>query len=215
MTLVAFDFDGTLTQSDLTVLLGREYDVAGEIRGLAEQGLRGEVDFATTLRHRVSLLDGMPEARVDTAFKRCKLRPGAADLLSDLRQSDNTVAIITGSFERGVETALNRAGVAVDHLIGNRLVLKNGAISGDVDGPLIERGKDQVLEELAIAENLDVGQTIAVGNGATDLPMLQIAGTAIGYDPEPLVRENCDVVVTSIRKLRLHFEQHGLIETGG
>lgn len=61
MALVAFDFDGTLTQSDLTVLLGREYDVASEIRGLAEQGLRGEVEFARTLRQRAALLEGMPE----------------------------------------------------------------------------------------------------------------------------------------------------------
>ncbi len=215
MTLVAFDFDGTLTQSDLTVLLGREYDVAGEIRGLAEQGLRGEVDFATTLRQRVSLLEGMPETRVDAAFQRCKLRLGAADLISDLRQSDVSVAIITGSFERGVEAALDRAGVAVDHLVANRLVLENGAVTGDVEGPLLDGGKDHVLEELAIAEELDLGQTFAVGNGATDLPMLQIAGTAIGYDPEPLVEENCDVVVTSIRKLHLYFEQHDVIETGG
>lgn len=215
MTLVVFDFDGTLTQSDLTVLLGREYDVAGEIRGLAEQGLRGEVNFATTLRQRVSLLEGMPEMRVDAAFQRCKLRSGAADLISDLRQSDVSVAIITGSFERGVEAALDRAGVAVDHLVANRLVLENGAVTGDVEGPLLDGGKDHVLEELAIAEELDLGQTVAVGNGATDLPMLQIAGTAIGYDPEPLVEESCDVVVTSIRKLQLYFEQHDVIETGG
>ncbi len=214
MTLVAFDFDGTLTPSDLTVLLGREYDVAGEIRGLAEQGLRGEVNFATTLRHRVSLLEGMPESRVDAAFGRCKLRSGAAELISDLRRSDVAVAIITGGFKRGVEATLDRARVAVDHVVANRLVLENGAVSGDVEGPLLEDGKNHVLEELAIAEDLDLTQTVAVGNGAMDLPMLQIAGTAIGYSPEPLVKENCDVVVTSIRKLQLYCEQHGLIDTG-
>lgn len=215
MTLVAFDFDGTLTQSDLTVLLGREYDVAGEIRGLAEQGIRGEVDFATTLRHRVSLLEGMPERRVDAAFQRCKLRSGAADLIADLNRSDVTVAVITGSFERGVETALERAEVAVDHLVANRLVFANGAVTGDVEGPLLDGRKDHVLEELAVAEEVDLGRTVAVGNGATDLPMLQVAGTAIGYDPEPLVEDHCDVVVTSMRKLRLYFDQHEFINTGG
>lgn len=215
MTLVAFDFDGTLTKSDLTVLLGREYDVAGEIRGLAEQGLRGEADFETTLRQRVSLLEGMPEARVDAAFARCRLRSGAADVLADLRRSGITVAIVTGSFERGVEAALDRAGVAVDHLIANRLVLENGAVTGDVDGPLLDRGKDHALQELALAADVDLGRTVAVGNGATDLSMLQVAGTAIGFDPEPIVADHCDVVVTSIRKLRLYFEQHGMIETGG
>jgi len=212
MALVALDFHGTLTTADLTVLLGREYDVAGEIRGIAEQGRRGEVAFARALRQQVALLEGMPEARVDAAFERCKLRRGAADLITALRQSGVHVAIITGTFERGVEQVLDRAGVAVDHLIANSLVLKNGAVTGDVDGPLLDAGKDRALEELVLAEGVDLGQTIAVGNGRTDLPMLRVAGSAIGFDPEPVVEDACDVVVTSIRKLRLHFEQHGVID---
>jgi len=214
MALVAFDFDGTLTQSDLTVLLGREYDAASEIRGLTEQGLRGEVDFATTLRQRVSLLEEMPEARVDAAFERCKLRGGAADLISALRRSGVRVAIVTGTFERGVEAALDRAGVAADHVVANRLVFENGAVTGAVEGPLVDDEKDRALQELALGEGVDLDRTIAVGNGSTDLPMLRIAGTAIGLNPEPVVEEYCDVVVTSIQKLRLHFEQHAVIRTG-
>ncbi|MEF8784705.1 MAG: phosphoserine phosphatase SerB [Haloarculaceae archaeon] len=213
MTLVAFDFDGTLTQADLTVLLGREHDVAGEIRGLAEQGLRGEVDFATTLRQRASLLGGMPEARVDAAFERCKLRAGAADLISDLRRSGVSVAIISGSFERGIETTLEQAGITADYVVANRLVLENGAVTGDVDGPLLDGRKGDLLEELAFGEKLDLRQTVAVGNGATDLSMLQVAGTAIGFDPEPVVEDHCDVVVTSVRKLQLYFQQHDFIDT--
>ncbi|MFC4248459.1 HAD family hydrolase [Natribaculum luteum] len=215
MTLVAFDFDETLTQWDLSVLLGREYDVGSEIRGLLEQGLRDEVDFETSLRQRVSLLEGMPEERVDAAFERCTLRDGAAELLTDLRRSDVSVAIVTGSFERGVEAALERAEVAVDHLVANRLVLENGALTGDVDGPLLEGQKDQALVELAVAEGTDLDRTIAVGGGATDVPMLQAAGAAVGYDPEQAVERYCDDVVTSMRKLRLYFEQHDVVETGG
>jgi phosphoserine phosphatase len=212
MSLVAFDFDGTLSQSDVTVLLGREYDVGNEVRGLAEQGLRGETAFATTLRQRASMLEGMPEERVEDALERCKLRQGAAEVIGDLRAADVPVAIITGSFERGVEAALERAGVTVDHIVANRLVLENGAVTGDVEGPLIDAGKDQALEELALAEDVGLGETIAAGNGATDLPMLRAAGTAIGFQPEPLVEDHCDVIATSIRKLHLYFEQHGLVD---
>lgn len=88
-------------------------------------------------------------------------------------------------------------------------------MTGDVEGPLLDREKDHALGELTIAEGVDLGQTVAVGNGATDLPMLQVAGTAVGFDPEPLVEDHCDVVVTSIRKLRLYFEQHDVIDASG
>ncbi|MFA9517391.1 HAD family hydrolase [Halopenitus sp. H-Gu1] len=218
MTLVALDFDGTLTQSNLSVLLGREYGVGGEVRGLVEQGLLGEVPFGQTLRQRVSLLEGMPKEQVDAAFERCTLRLGAADLIAELSRSDVSVAIISRSFERGIESALERADVTVDHVIANRLVFENEAVTGDVEGPLVDGQKDQAIEELAVSEGVDVGRTIAVGNGATDLPMLKMAGTAIGFEPEPVVEGYCDVVVTSIRELRLYFEQHAIIdveEAGG
>ena len=155
----------------------------------------------------------MPKARVDAAFERCKLRSGAADLIADLRQSGAPVAIITGSFERGVETALEQAGVTVDHVIANRLVFENEAVTGDIEGPLIDGGKERALEALAITEEVDLGQTIAVGNGVTDIPMLRVAGTAIGFTPDPVVEDASDVVVTSIRRLRLYFEQHDIIDT--
>ena len=213
MALVVFGFDGTLTGSDLTVLLGREYDVAVEIRGLAEQGLRGEAEFARTLRQRVELLEGMPEARVEAAFERCKLRQSAGDLLGALRRSGNQVAIVTGTFESGVGQALDRAGVTVDHLVANQLVIGNGAVTGAVEGPLLDAGKDRALKELALTEGVDLGQTIAVGNDRTDIPMLRVAGSAIGFNPAPAVEDACDTVVTSIRKLRLYFEQHECIDT--
>ena len=212
MVLVALDFDGSLSQTDMTVLLGREYDVAHEVRGLAEQGLRGEIDVPTSLRQRVSLLRGMPERLVDAAFDHCKLREGAADLVGDLRRSDVSVAIVTGGFERGVERALDRAGVAVDHVVANRLVAENGALTGEVDGPLVEGRKEGVLQELAVAEGVPIDRTIAVGDGTTDLRMLQVAGTGIGFDPAPVVEKHCDVVVTSVGKLRLYLEQHGVID---
>ena len=213
MTLVAFDFDGTLTQSDLMALLGREYDVASEARGLAEQGLRGEVAFERTLRQRTALFEGMPERRVESAFSRCKLRRGAADLISELRRSGVPTAIITGSFERGVDAALKRAGITVDRVVANRLVIRNGAVTGEVEGPLVDAEKDQALEELALAEGVDTERTIAVGNGSTDRPMLRTAGTAIGFKPDSETQRYCDVVVTSILKLRLYLKQHGVIDT--
>jgi phosphoserine phosphatase len=212
MVLVAFDFDGTLSQTDLMQLLGREHDVAGEVRGWTEQGLSGAVDFEKSLRQRVALFEGMPESRMEAAYARGGMRSGAADLVAELRRSGVSVAIITGSFERGVESILDTEDVAVDHLIANRLEIVNGALTGTVDGPIADETKDAALQELVTREDLPLDQTIAVGNGAVDLPMLQVAGTAIGFEPESVVESYCDHVVTSIRKLRLYFEQHDLID---
>lgn len=212
MALVAFDFGGTVAASDLTVLLGREYDVGTEMEGLVEQGLSGEADFETTLRQRVALLEGMRESQVERAYQHSQLREGMADLIGDLRRSEVVVAIITGSFERGVETALGTAGATVDHLIANRLVIEDGAVTGEVEGPLVDGQKGGALERIAIEENVDLGRTIAVGDGATDLPMLNAAGTAIGFDPAEAVERNCDIVVPSVRHLREYFEHHEIID---
>lgn len=211
MTLIAFDFDGTMSETDQGVLLGAEMDVASEVRGLAEQGLRGEISFPNSLHQRVKLVAGLPEAKVEAAFERIRLRPGMADLVSDLRRSEVHVAIITGSFERGVQMSLKRADLAVDSIVANQLVIENNALTGEVDGPLIESGKDEALERLVATEGIDLDQTIAVGNGATDLPMLKVAGTAIGFKPTSIVEQYCDAVVHSVRKLRLYFEQHDVI----
>ncbi len=209
MAVIAFDFDGTLSRTDMSLLLGQEKDVAHEVRGLVEQGLAGEIDPATSLRQRVDFLAGLSVDRVTDAFDRIRLRAGAADLLADLRAADHHVAIITASFERGIDAALDAESVAVDSVVANRLVVENEALTGEVEGPLVVDGKAEALERLAVSQGLDLGRTIAVGNGVTDLPMLKLAGTAIGFDPTPVVEPYCDEVTHSIRKLRLYFDQHG------
>lgn len=212
VTLVAFDFHETLSGTDLSVALGRAYDQENTIQGLANQSRRGDVDFVDSIRQRVSLLEGMPEAQVDRAFEGVKLRPDAADLIAALNHADVEVAIVTGGFERGVRAALDRAAVAVDHLAANRLVIANEALTGAVEGPLVEGEKDQALEEIAVATGVDLDQTIAVGDDARDVPMLRLAGTAIGYEPDVAAERVCDTVVTSLRELRLYFDQHDVIE---
>ncbi|MEF8776659.1 MAG: HAD family phosphatase [Haloarculaceae archaeon] len=212
MTLVAFDFHETLSVTDLSVALGRAYDQENEILGLADQSRRGQVDFGDSIRQRVSLLEGMPVDRVDRAFEGVTLRSNAADLLAALRRSDVEVAILTGGFERGVRAALDRAGVAVDHLVANRLVVANEALTGDVEGPLVDGEKDQALEEIVVATGVDLDQAIAVGDDARDVPMLRLAGTAIGYEPDDAAERVSDTVITSLRELRLYFDQHGVIE---
>jgi len=180
--------------------------------GLVAQGYRGEESFRSSLTQRVKLLAGMAASQVDEAYAKATLRDGMADLIGDLRRSGVTVAIITGSFEEGVETVLTAAGARVDHLVANRLVIDDGVVTGEVEGPLVDGDKGGVLERLAVEEGVELGRTVAVGDGATDLPMLDAAGTAIGLDPATAVERNCDVVVPTVGELRRYFEHHGIID---
>jgi phosphoserine phosphatase len=209
--LIAFDFDGTLSDSEMTVLLGEEAGVAEEIDEITERAMNDELSYAESLHARAELLDGLASEHVDAAFDRVELRIGSADVIDALAEAGHHVAILTGGFERGVERALDAAGVEVDTTVANRLPIRNGKLTGTAEGPLIEGTKDDALAELADEGGVEMTDTIAVGDGANDLPMLEVAGLAIGYEPKPAVEPHCDVVVDSMRELRELFGDEGLL----
>jgi phosphoserine phosphatase len=201
MTVVAFDFDGTLSDSEMTVLLGNQCGVADEMAEITERAMNDELEYAESLRQRCALLDGLDDEKAQAAFEEVRLRPGAADLIRSLREAGVYVAILTGGFERGVAAALEREGVAVDAIVANRLPVADGALTGDVAGPLIEGTKDDALEVLAAVVGESIEDTIAVGDGANDLPMLEIAGFAVGFEPKPNVAPACESIVETMDDL--------------
>jgi phosphoserine phosphatase len=213
MKLIAFDFDGTLSDSEMTVLLGEREGVADEMAEITERAMNDELSYAESLRERASLLEGLEEERAEEAYGEVALRPGAADLLRRLDDYGHHVAILTGGFERGVARALETEGVrdAVDTIVSNRLPVEGGRLTGGVGGPLVEGTKDRELERLADELGVRMGQTVAVGDGANDLPMLEVAGLAVGYLPKPAVRPHCDVVVASMARLARVFEERGIL----
>jgi phosphoserine phosphatase len=200
--LIAFDFDGTLSDSEMTVLLGDEEGVADEMADITERAMNDEISYADSLRSRAELLRGLEQRQVERAFGRVELRPGAADAIEALRDAGHTVAILTGGFERGVARALDDAGTDVDTVVANRIPMRNGKLTGAVEGPLIEGTKDDALEELADEMGVAMADTVAVGDGANDLPMLEVAGLAVGYEPKPAVEPHCDAVVESMAGLQ-------------
>ena len=226
MTLVAFDFDGTLSDSEMTVLLGDQNGSAGEMAAITERAMNDEIDYATSLRERAALLEGLPEEAAERAYARVELRPDAAPLLGALRGAGHHVAILTGGFERGVERALEREAIGVDTVVANRLPLEDlrdedatpdaegprpRALTGEVEGPLVEGTKDDALRALADELGTSTDDAVAVGDGANDLPMLEAAGFAVGYDPKPAVEPACDAVVTSMADLRALLEERELL----
>ncbi|SDL88525.1 phosphoserine phosphatase [Halogranum gelatinilyticum] len=211
MKLIAFDFDGTLSDSEMTVLLGERMDVADEMADITERAMNDEISYADSLRKRASLLEGLEEEVAEEAYGEVELRPGAADVIERLNDYGHHTAILTGGFDRGVERALEAEGVDVDHIVSNRLPVKGGRLTGGVEGPLIEGTKDRELEALADELDVEMAHTVAIGDGANDLPMLEVAGLSVGFSPKPAVEPACDTVVHSMHALADLFEERNIL----
>ncbi|WP_336001131.1 phosphoserine phosphatase SerB [Halorientalis halophila] len=209
MTLVAFDFDGTLSDSEMTVLLGEQCGVADQMEAITAQAMNDEIGYAESLRGRCELLEGLSQEKAEAAFDQVVLREDAALVIEALNEAGVHTAILTGGFERGVERALEKADVTVDSIVANRLPMDGGELTGEVEGPLIEGTKDDALEDLAGTVGVEMADTVAIGDGANDLPMLEVAGLSVGFDPKPAVEPACDTIVLSMAEL------HGLLEAEG
>jgi len=209
--LVAFDFDGTLSDSEMTVLLGNQNGTAQDMADITERAMNNEIEYAESLRQRCELLADLPDEQAQAAFDEVELRPGAADVIAALREAGVYVAILTGGFERGVEAALEKEGVEVDAIVANRLPVVDGKLTGHVRGPLIEGTKDDALEVATAIVGEDRDDTIAVGDGANDLPMLEVAGLAVGFEPKPAVEPACDVTVSTMAELSELLEDRGVL----
>jgi len=211
MSLVAFDFDGTLSDSEMTVLLAERAGVADEVAEITERAMNDELSYAESLYRRAELLGGLDDEAVAAAFDEVTLRPGAGELIERLRAEGHHVAVLTGGFERGVERALAKAGVEADTIVANRLPTAGGTLTGEAEGPLIEGTKDDALAELAADCGVPMSETVAIGDGANDLPMLEVAGLAVGFLPKDAVRPVCDAVVASMFRLGKVLEGHGVL----
>lgn len=196
--LVAFDFDSTLTEAELLVEVAGEAGVGSEVAAISERAMRGEVSYPESLRERVDLVRGLDVAAFTRAVDTIELRPSAPTVIRSLRDAGTSVAIITGAFRRGVERILAGHGVDVDMVIANELVMADGRLTGAVRGPLIEGTKDTALKRCASQVGTTPEAAAAVGDGANDIPMLRLAGTAIGVDPKPAVAEVCDHVIDDL-----------------
>ncbi len=212
MRIIAFDFDGTLSDSEMTVLLGEKNGTAAEMADITERAMNDEISYAESLRSRARLLEGLEEELAEEAYGDVELRPGAAELIQRLRDYGHHVAIFTGGFERGVERALEKEGVEVDDIVSNHLPVKGGRLTGDVEGSLIEGTKDTALENYAADHDVPMSRTVAVGDGANDLPMLEVAGLSVGFVPKDAVRPACDAVVASMSRLEKVFEGYNILD---
>ena len=166
--------------------------VGARVAAITERAMRGEVAFAPALRERVALLAGLPETAIHNALKdRITLNRGARTLVQTMRANGAYVAIVSGGFRQFTAAIRERLGADEDR--ANGLMIDGGKLTGKINEPILGEGaKLAALEEIAAAMGLVLEETLAVGDGANDLPMLQAAGLGIAYRAKPRVAAAAD-----------------------
>ena len=189
--VVAFDMDSTLLQAEVIDELAVEAGVGDEVSAITEAAMRGELDFDQSLRRRVASLKGLPESVLPKVAARLELTEGAERLLANLHHFGYRTAILSGGFTYFGRHLQEKLGV--HHVHANELEIIDGKLTGNVVGEIINaQAKARLLEELAAEEGISRKQTIAIGDGANDLPMLSRAGLGIAFHAKPVVRKSAE-----------------------
>ena len=153
--------------------------------------MRGELDFPQALRERVALLRGLPESAVQKTLAETELNPGAAAFVQVMKKNGATCVLVSGGFTLFTGAFAQKAGFDRHH--GNLLQLEEGVLTGKVGEPILDKdSKVAFLQQYRDELGLKPEDVLAIGDGANDLPMLQMAGLGIGYHPKPLLEESLD-----------------------
>ncbi len=194
MRLIVMDVDSTLIQDEVIDLLAARAGCAAAVAKVTESAMRGELDFAASLRERVSLLAGLDASVVDSVRAGLRLTPGARTLIRTLKRLGYKCGIVSGGFTSVIEPLAAELGI--DYVAANRLEVIDGALTGLVLDPVIDRdGKTEALRRFARAAGVPLSQTIAVGDGANDLGMIAAAGLGVAFNAKPVVRDAADTAL--------------------
>ncbi len=192
--LVVMDVDSTLIQDEVIELLAAHAGREAEVAAVTASAMRGELDFAESLRARVETLAGLPDSVFAAVAAEVRLTPGARTLVRTLKRLGFSVALVSGGFIEVVGPIAEELGIV--HVAANRLEVRDGVLTGQVLGEIVDRaGKAAALRRFAALEGLPLGHTVAVGDGANDIDMLQAAGLGVAFNAKPLVREQADTAV--------------------
>ncbi len=193
--LVVMDVDSTLVQGEVIEMLAAEAGCLDEVERVTSAAMAGELDFEQSLRARVALLEGLPVEAVDRVRAAVQLTPGARTLVRTLKRLGYAVGIVSGGFTAVTDDL--QADLGLDHARANVLEVVDGRLTGQVLGAVVDRAaKADALREFAALQGLSPAQTVAVGDGANDLDMLQAAGLGVAFNAKPVVREAADTALS-------------------
>ncbi len=192
--LVVFDADSTLLRNEVIELIADEAGRGAEVAAATEAAMRGEVDFATSLRSRVRALEGVPLEAFARVRARVEPTPGAAELIAEIHARGGRAAVVSGGFHEILDDVAPPLGVDVWR--ANRLSVDAGRLTGLVEGDIVDAAaKATALREWAADAGVPLARTIAIGDGANDLLMMAAAGLGIAFNAKPAVRARADLVV--------------------
>jgi phosphoserine phosphatase len=195
--LVVFDMDSTLIQAEVIVELAKLAGVGDQVNSITESTMRGEIDFKESFRRRVALLKGVKAEQLVKLTKELPLTEGAALVSKTLKSLGYKLGILSGGFRFVGEYLKDQLGF--DYMYANELDVKDGVVTGKVVGDIVDgEKKAQLLRKLAQKENIALEQTIAVGDGANDLPMISIAGLGVAFNAKPIVRQKASNAISSV-----------------
>lgn len=195
--LVCFDMDSTLIQAEVIDELAKRAGVGEEVAAITEAAMRGELDFSQSLRKRVSLLKGLPESVLQDVAATLPMTEGAERLIRTLKSLGYTIAILSGGFNYFGHRLQEQLGI--DYVHANELEIKDGVLTGGLVGEIVDgAGKARLLKAIAAEEHISLSQVIAVGDGANDLPMLDVAGLGIAFHAKPVVRQGAGQAISNV-----------------
>ena len=195
--LVAFDMDSTLIQTEVINELAEYAGVGSEVAEITELAMQGQLDFKESFKRRVGLLKGLEITVLEEIANRLPVTEGAKRLIDTLHAMGYKTAIISGGFTYFGEVLKKQLGI--DYVIANELDIKDGKLTGKVIEPIIDaEGKAQTLALLAEKEGIRLEQTVAIGDGANDLPMINLAGLGIAFHAKPLVKANAKQAISNM-----------------
>ena len=186
--LIVTDVDSTFFRQEVIELIAEHAGTRDEVAAVTERAMRGELDFAASLRERVATLAGVPVAALDKVRAAVELTPGARELVAECQARGWAFGLVSGGFEEIVGPVAQELGIEL--LRANRLEVADGVLTGRTVGPVIDRAaKAATLREWAGDLGIPLERTVAVGDGANDLGMIEIAGVGVAFNAKPVVRE--------------------------
>lgn len=195
--LAVFDMDSTLIEAEVIDELAKAHGVGERVSEITERAMRGELDFRASFKERLALLKGLDIKVLDEIGASLRLTEGAEALFAELKRLGYKTAILSGGFTYFARQLQARLGI--DYIFANELEVVDGKCTGNAIEPIVDaQRKADLLRELASKEGLSLEQTIAVGDGANDLPMLAIAGLGIAFRAKPLVKQSAKQAISTL-----------------